>query len=79
MYGFEKYIKEKYTEISLLRKSIPFCQYFMRQNREDPYRIKVTVFLCIKNQKGPLFMYNYLTIKYTKEGVLNEKLTLKNY
>jgi len=51
----------------------------MRQNREDPYRIKVTVFLCIKNQKGPLFMYNYLTIKYTKEGVLNEKLTLKNY
>ncbi len=33
----------------------------MRQNGESKYGIKITVFLCINNQKGHLFVYNYVT------------------
>ena len=40
----------------------------MRQNGESKYGIKITVFLCINNQKGHLFVYNYVTNKtYTYE------------
>ena len=40
MYGFEKYIKEKYTEISLLRKKIPVLLTVYVENRKEPYGIK---------------------------------------
>lgn len=42
----------------------------MRQNGESKYGIKITVFLCINNQKGHLFVYNYVTTTQNERRLL---------
>lgn len=51
------------SEISLLRKKMPVLSTVYAENRKEPYGIKSYIFLCINNQKGHLFMYNYVTNK----------------
>ena len=48
----------------------------MRQNREDSYRIKSYCFLCINNQTGHLFMYNYVNNKIRKKAETKHRGTL---
>ena len=47
--------------ISLLRKKMPVLPTVYAENRKEPYGIKSYIFLCINNQKGHLFVYNYVT------------------
>ena len=58
-----KRCQRRIPEISLLRKKMLVLPTVYAENRKEPYGIKSYIFLCINNQKGHLFMYNYVTNK----------------
>ena len=50
--GVYRYVESPNFEILLFARDFAF---------KTKYGIKITVFLCINNQKGHLFVYNYVT------------------